>query len=84
MVEMTHQAKAADLYRRACEVAEVAFFCEARILLNTVIIWSLGATIGKSCTQVLTNKTFQHEIVNIFLPITFSICFGCLKVLVKC
>ena len=23
---MTHQAKAADLYRRACEVAEVAIF----------------------------------------------------------
>ena len=29
--------------------------------------------------QVLINKTFQRKIVNIFLPIIFSICFGCSK-----
>ena len=30
-------------------------------------------------SQVKTNKTFQSKIVNIFLPIIFSICFGCSK-----
>ena len=25
------------------------------------------------------NKKFQRKIVNIFLPLIFSICFGCLK-----
>ena len=29
--------------------------------------------------QVKINKNFQRKIVNIFLPITFSICFGCSK-----
>ena len=29
--------------------------------------------------QVQINKTFQRKIVNIFLPINFNICFGCLK-----
>ena len=26
-----------------------------------------------------TNKIFEHEIVNVFLPIHFIICFGCSK-----
>ena len=30
-------------------------------------------------TQVYINKNFQRKIVNIFLPIIFSICFGCSK-----
>ena len=30
-------------------------------------------------TQVLINKNLQLELVNIFLPIDFSICFGCSK-----
>ena len=25
------------------------------------------------------NKIFEHTIVNIFLPISFNICFGCSK-----
>ena len=25
------------------------------------------------------NKIFEHKIVNIFLPISFSVCFGCSK-----
>ena len=29
--------------------------------------------------QVKINKKFQRKIVNIFLPITFSVCFGCSK-----
>ena len=28
---------------------------------------------------VYINKNFQRKIVNIFLPINFSICFGCSK-----
>ena len=28
---------------------------------------------------VKINKTFEHKIVNIFLPISFKICFGCSK-----
>ena len=28
---------------------------------------------------VLINKIFESKIVNIFLPITFNICFGCPK-----
>ena len=30
-------------------------------------------------TQVKINKIFESKIVNIFLPISFSICFGCSK-----
>ena len=30
-------------------------------------------------TQVQINKNVQSKIVNIFLPIIFSICFGCSK-----
>ena len=33
----------------------------------------------KHRTQVYINKNFQRKIVNIFLPIIFSICFGCSK-----
>ena len=29
--------------------------------------------------QVYINKIFQRKIVNIFLPILLSICFGCSK-----
>ena len=29
--------------------------------------------------QAKMNKKIQHKIVNIFLPIIFSICFGCSK-----
>ena len=29
--------------------------------------------------QVYINKIFQPKIVNIFLPISFNICFGCSK-----
>ena len=32
------------------------------------------------CTYTgLDKKNVQHKIVNIFLPITFTICFGCSK-----
>ena len=30
-------------------------------------------------SQALINKNFQRNIANIFLPIIFSICFGCSK-----
>ena len=30
-------------------------------------------------TEVKIYKNFQLKIVNIFLPINFNICFGCLK-----
>ena len=30
-------------------------------------------------SQICINKNFQHEIVNIFLSIVCSICFGCSK-----
>ena len=29
--------------------------------------------------QVQINTIFEHTIVNIFLPISFNICFGCSK-----
>ena len=35
-------------------------------------MWSRGC-------KVKINKNFQHKIVNIFLPISFSICFVCSK-----
>ena len=31
------------------------------------------------CTQVKINNKFQFKIVNVFLPINFSICFECSK-----
>ena len=34
-------------------------------------------------SQVLINKKVQRKIVNIFLPIIFSICLGCSKELVS-
>ena len=35
----------------------------------------------KQCTIItgLDKKKFKHKIVNIFLPISFNICFGCSK-----
>ena len=33
----------------------------------------------KTVSTGLDKQKFQHLIVNIFLPITFSICFGCSK-----
>ena len=30
-------------------------------------------------SQILNTEKFQHKIVNIFLPISFNICFGCSK-----
>ena len=38
----------------------------------------LGAT-SKSVPQVKISKNFQRKNVNIFLPISFHICFGCSK-----
>ena len=36
--------------------------------------------VSSSCgAQVLINTNFQHTIVNIFLPVILSICFGCSK-----
>ena len=32
-----------------------------------------------SACMFRVNKKFQRKIVNIFLPIIFSICFGCSK-----
>ena len=32
-----------------------------------------------SSQQVKINPNFQHTVVNIFLPIIFSVCFGCSK-----
>ena len=33
----------------------------------------------KSAAQVKISKSFRHTIVNIFLPISLTICFGCSK-----
>ena len=37
------------------------------------------ALVNNINTQVWISNLFQHTIVNIFLPIIFSICFGCSK-----
>ena len=34
---------------------------------------------GHTKSKVLINTNFQHKILNIFLPIISSICFGCAK-----
>ena len=39
----------------------------------------VGAVYSTTSSQVQMNKNFQRKIVNIFLPIIFSICFGCSK-----
>ena len=33
----------------------------------------------KTIAKITVKQKFQHKIVNIFLPIIFSICFGVLK-----
>ena len=44
-------------------------------LINCVFI--LKVIVAKSIIDL--NKHFQRKIVNIFLPISFNICFGCSK-----
>ena len=52
---------------------------------ESMMIWLLGLQVGFisfimannfSCMHRFINKKFQRKIVNIFLPIIFSICFG--------
>ena len=45
------------------------FFYAINILINDQI----------NDTQVEINKIFERKIVNIFLSISFNICFGCTK-----
>ena len=44
-----------------------------------VAIVLLGVQHSERATQVKINNNFQRKIVNIFLPIICSICFGCSK-----
>ena len=44
-----------------------------------VAIVLLGVQHYERATQVQINTNFQRKIVNIFLPIIFSICFECSK-----
>ena len=44
----------------------------------TTLLTDHGVQI-RTFTYVLINKIFERKNVNIFLPISFNICFGCLK-----
>ena len=46
--------------------------------LHATVRFSCNETCGSSVTG-LDKQFFQRKIVNIFLPIIFSICFGCSK-----
>ena len=39
----------------------------------------LHTDLDSLCTQILINNIFMRKIVNIFLLISFNICFGCSK-----
>ena len=45
-----------------------------------LLAWKInGNTAAEINSQVLIDTNFQRKIVNIFLAITLSICFGCSK-----
>ena len=41
------------------------------------IIYKTSTRDENTYTKVKINKIFEHKIVNIFLPISFNMCFGC-------
>ena len=54
-------------------------FCSRRLLLQVQVILPVYAATFYKYLCGDTGKNFSVKIVNIFLPINFSICFGCSK-----
>ena len=61
------------------KTSEMIFFFFKYQILDPVMHRNLIFSFHIVVIQVKINKIFQREIVNIFLPILFSISFGCSK-----
>ena len=57
----------------SCETAHLSLRCSH---LHQV---AKSHELAHSYSQVWINKIFQRKLVNIFIPISFNICFGCSK-----
>ena len=55
----------------------VALFLVERLGRRKLIIGSLAGKINYKSIGLDKQKKCQRKIVNIFLPISFNICFGC-------
>ena len=52
---------------------------EAEYYSHVGQVWYLIVSIPDLCNLITLNKTFECKTVNIFLPYSFNICFGCSK-----